>query len=76
VVVGATVVGTEKLGATVVVDGITGPIPIMGKEKLRLSGMLAISMDMLPSVRAVDEGKEKLRLSGMLATAAETLPSS
>ena len=51
--VGATVVGTdmEKLGATVVVDGITGPIPIMGKEKLRLSGMLAIPMDMLPSVR-------------------------
>ena len=45
-------------------------------EKLRLLGMLAISMDMLPSVRAVDVGKEKLRLSGMLAMAADTLPSS
>ena len=39
--VGATVVGTdmEKLGATV------------GKEKLRLADMLAMPMDMLPSVR-------------------------
>jgi len=45
-------VATVVVGATVVDGGITGPIPMMGKEKLRLrmDMLMLMLMDMLPSI--------------------------